>query len=563
MNTFWSRRGLLRRTGTGIVGMAMLGTAGTSAGQEDPEASITFNDQISDGSSVTVGKIETEVEARFIIRDQDSNGIGGQVTFDAGTAVEEYEVDLSTELTEAETLSANLYDSSGSNIARDTARITVGDPGEFASGIGPTLVEADPAAGFNYPYFLYAPSRPTDSSPGSILVQPNNSGQTTDNFDTHKQSARNRIENGISRTVSERLSVPLLIPVFPRPQTDPVDWRHYVHALDRQTMQISDGPLERVDLQLLRMVDHAQEMLSDQSYTVDDQILLNGFSAAGNFVDRFAVLHPDRVRSVTAGGLNGMAMLPLEEVKGHTLNFHIGIADVEELTGEPVDLDALSEVNQFLFMGGEDSNDTIPYDDAWSEEMREIALEVYGEKMVAERFPYCQSAYEQAGVDAQFKIYEGVAHSPRPAVEDIVEFHQRSLNGEDVSSFNQDLGIEPTIGYTTEQPEVGEPIEFDASSTEVSRGQILAYTWEFPNGETSAGKTVTHRFEEPGQHSVNLSVVDNNGRTATTETTLTVGKQADQQTITDLRITLPGVGVGVAVTSAAGGLYSLKNRLQD
>ncbi|WP_285253929.1 hypothetical protein [Halobacterium salinarum] len=130
----------------------MLGTAGTSAGQEDPEASITFNDQISDGSSVTVGKIETEVEARFIIRDQDSNGIGGQVTFDAGTAVEEYEVDLSTELTEAETLSANLYDSSGSNIARDTARITVGDPGEFASGIGPTLVEADPAAGFNYPY---------------------------------------------------------------------------------------------------------------------------------------------------------------------------------------------------------------------------------------------------------------------------------------------------------------------------------------------------------------------------------------------------------------------------
>ncbi|WP_161973186.1 PKD domain-containing protein [Halostella litorea] len=562
----------------------MLGTAGTSAGQEASKASITFNDQTSNGISVIVEKIETDVEVRLVLRDQDSNVIGGPITFDAGTVVEDYEVKLTPQITETKTLSANLYESGGSNVARKTAEITVSDPAEMVSGMGPTFVEANPDAGFNYPYYLYAPSRPTDSDPGSILVQPNNSGQATDDFEVQRQSAQNRIEGGISRTVSERLTVPLLIPVFPRPQTDPVDWRHYVHALDRQTMQISDGPLKRVDLQLLRMVDHAQEMLSDQSYTVDDQILLNGFSAAGNFVDRFAVLHPDRVRSVTAGGLNGMAMLPLEEAKGHTLNFHIGIADVEELTGEPVDLDALNEVNQFLFMGGEDSNDTIPYDDAWSEEMREIALDVYGEKMVTERFPYCQSAYEQAGVDAQFKVYEGVAHSPRSALEDIIEFHQRSLDREDVSDFNQDLGFEPKINYTAEQPEVGESIEFDASSTEISLGQILAYTWEFPNGETAAGKTVTHRFEKPGQYGINLSVIDNNGRTVTTEATVSIGgdskqtvsgtndssestseatTETDQQTSAGPRFTLPGVGLGVVVTSAAGGLYSLKNRLQD
>ena len=606
MSANWNRRGLLRTAGSGI-GMAMVGAVGTAAGQEDSKASITFNDQTSDGTSVTIDRLETNVSGAFRVLDG-SSSIAGPIGFESGTTLENYEVELSTPITESKTLSANFYEGGTEGIARDVAEITVDDPPELDSGMEPTLVEANPDAGFNYPYYLYAPSRPADSDPGSILVQPNNSGRTTDEFETHRQSARNRIDGGLSRRLSDRLSVPLLVPVFPRPQSEPVDWRHYVHALDRQTMQISDGPLERVDLQLLRMVDHARDLLSERSYAVDDQILLNGFSAAGNFVDRFAVLHPKRVRSVTAGGLNGMAMLPLEEAEGHTLDFHIGIADVEELTGEPVDLDALDEVDQFLFMGGEDGNDTIPYDDAWSEEMREVALDVYGEKMITERFPYCQSAYERAGVDAQFKVYEGVGHNPVPAMDDIVEFHRRSLDGEDVSDFDQPLGFEPAIEHTAEEAAVGEWIEFDAGTTEVGLGEALAYVWEFSDGETRAGQTVTRRFDTAGEYSVELTVIDDNGREATAEATVTVGggsergtsgsgsedeppsteataagegsserttsgnesdgaspsaaAKSDRLASLGRRITLPGVGVGVVVTSAVGGIYALGDRLR-
>lgn len=597
MSAFWNRRSLLRTTGTGIAGMTMLSTGGTAAEQEDSKASITFNDQTTDGTSVTVARFETSVYGEFRILDSDSNSIAGPIEFDSGTTVNDYEVELNQPITESETLSANFYEDGSAGVARDLAEITVEDPPELLSGMEPTLIEADPDAGFNYPFYLYAPPMRADSDQKSILVQPNNSGEVSDSLDVQKQAAQQRIESSLPRTISERLSVPLLIPVFPRPQSEPVDGQHYIHALDRQTMQISGGPLERVDLQLLRMVDHAQEMLSEQSYPVDDQLLLNGFSASGNFVDRFTFLHPDRVRSVTAGGLNGTAMLPLEEAEGHTLNFHIGIADVEELTGDPVDLDALNDVNQFLYMGEEDSNDTIPYDDAWSDEMREIALDVYGEKMVTDRFPYCQSAYEDAGIEAQFKVYEGAGHTPSPALGDIVEFHQRSLDGEDVSEFNQNLGFEPVINHTAEQSSVGEPIEFDSSATETALGEALAYIWEFPNGETAAGKTVTHEFKNPGQYTVKLKVIDNNGRTATTETTIGVGDQTEQSTTptestnesaatassetnqassqsdpetntpredtTTPRITLPGVGLGVVVTSTAGGLYSLKNRLQE
>ncbi|WP_123620966.1 PKD domain-containing protein [Halorubrum sp. CSM-61] len=566
------RRDVVSGAGASVLGVATLGTATSVSAQTSSDVSISFDDQTTDGTRLTVAEISTDIDAQFRILDSESTTLAGPISFDAGTVHGEYEVDLQPPLTETETVTANLYDNDGQGIAREAARVTIsGDP-NLASGIEPTLIESDSDAGFNYPYFLYAPSRRENEQQASILVQPNNSGQTTDDFDVQRRSARRRIESGISRTVADRLSVPLLIPVLPRPESDPVDWRHYVHALDRQTMQISDGPLERVDRQLLRMADDARQRLSERSYPVDDQVMLNGFSAAGNFVDRFTVLHPDRVRSVTAGGLNGTAILPLEEADGHTLDFHIGIADVEALIGESVDLDALNETNQFLYMGEDDGNDTIPYDDAWSDSMREIALDVYGEAMVADRFPTCQRAYEQAGVDAQFKVYEGAGHSPRMALEDIVEFHQRSLDGDDVSGFGQRLGLRPAFEYTPDRPETGDEITFDASSSALGVGEVLAYTWQLTDEETAAGETITHQFTGPGEYAVTLRAIDDKGRIETTTTTIRVGEnetdrsQESDNTSTDdrepnnattdgavssepTRGTTPGFGIGVAVTS--------------
>lgn len=46
-----------------------------------------------------------------------------------------------------------------------------------------------------------------------------------------------------------------------------------------------------------------------------------------------------------------MALLPLEEFDGRELDFHVGIADIEELIGSSVDRDALIEVNQYLYGG--------------------------------------------------------------------------------------------------------------------------------------------------------------------------------------------------------------------
>jgi hypothetical protein len=219
-----------------------------------------------------------------------------------------------------------------------------------------------------------------------------------------------------------------------------------IHMLCAQTMQIDDGPLERVDRQLLAMVDDAQERLAEQGLSVPEKIMLNGFSSQANFVNRFAALHPNRVCSVSAGGINGLVILPREtaDVRGfgkRPMNYPVGVANLEELTGNPFDYEAFCELNQFIYMGSEDDKDALLYPDAWTDpELRGVAILTYGEDIHEDRFPHCKDVYHEADANSVFRIYEGVGHKPGPALDDIVAFHERSLEGDDIESIRADLG---------------------------------------------------------------------------------------------------------------------------
>ncbi len=37
-------------------------------------------------------------------------------------------------------------------------------------------------------------------------------------------------------------------------------------------------------------------------------------------------------------------------------------------------------------------------------------------------------------------MYEDAGHTPEPAPDDVVEFHERSLAGDDIESIREDLG---------------------------------------------------------------------------------------------------------------------------
>lgn len=310
------------------------------------------------------------------------------------------------------------------------------------------LVDANPDAGFNYPYYLHIPDACTPDTPVPILVETTNMPGPTDDFEAHLDEAERRASSGFGRRIADELTLPFLNPVFPRPVSDPVDWTHYTHALDGETLRIENSPLERIDLQLLRMVADARNRIAEQGIPTTDRFIANGFSASARFANRFSALHPEKLISVSAGGLDGTMVLPIEEaeipagwIDRAELNYPVGTANIEELTGEPFNLDAFCDVHRFLYLGEDDENDTLLYPDAWTEpEIRGIAVSVYGEDIHEERFPYSRAVYEEVGVSAVFRQYEGTGHDPTPAIDDVVEFHERSLAGDDIESIRADLG---------------------------------------------------------------------------------------------------------------------------
>ncbi len=226
-------------------------------------------------------------------------------------------------------------------------------------GVGTTLIPASPDQGFHFPYLLWVPPVNTPPILPFLLVEPNNSGHVSLKFNDHLLSAVETAQQGLGGNVARILSVPLLMPVFPR------NPGLYTHSLGRQTMLTTERTLRRLDLQLLAMIRDARPRLVSYGLSVNDQVILTGFSASAMFVTRFTILHPRAVRAVAAGGLNGFVILPVPKLNTITLQYPLGIADLSTFTGQIFPKAAWNNIPQFLFMGATDTNDAVPYDDAW------------------------------------------------------------------------------------------------------------------------------------------------------------------------------------------------------
>lgn len=304
------------------------------------------------------------------------------------------------------------------------------------TAVGPTLVEKDADAGFNFPYYLYAP---TDAREKPLLVEPVNSGAASDDFEEDLDAGRRIVSGGIARRISDTLRVPLVVPVFANPASGEF-YERFTQSLDTETMRIDDGRFERLDRQLLAMVDDARARLADEGIDLPPEIMMNGFSASGNFVDNFAVLQPERVSSVTAGAVNGMPTLPIAEASGHTLNYQIGIADLESLTGAPFDLEAWREVALFCYMGADETSpadDTLPYRDVWSREQANKARDVYGDDMQDDRMTYAEMVHDRVDAGTRMEVYDDTGHSYSPTIVSDIIAHHRRHNGIEAIDFRE------------------------------------------------------------------------------------------------------------------------------
>lgn len=100
-----------------------------------------------------------------------------------------------------------------------------------------------------------------------------------------------------------------------------------------------------------------------------------------------------------------------------------------------------------------------------------------------------------------------------------------------VNVIAETVGNEAPVAVFTADPTQGQApltVVFDGRGSSDVDGSITAYAWTFGDGESAVGTQVEHIYEDGGNYTVTLTVVDDDGAigTATADITVTVVNQA-------------------------------------
>ncbi|MFZ5827693.1 MAG: stalk domain-containing protein [Bacillota bacterium] len=284
------------------------------------------------------------------------------------------------------------------------------------------LVPAAPEKGFNYPYYLVLPSKKrVDLNKGKrnyLLVETHNTGQVGDSLTFHIAEAM-KIAQSNSASIAEELGLPRIVPILVRPESTIHGQHIYTHALTRKTMLLEQykrqagtydpvfEPMDRVDLQVIAMIDHANAYLEANGWQMEEKIFMWGFSASGSFTNHFTFLHPHRVKAAIYGGF---PVLPLARAGGYNLIYPHGTYDYKEITGRSFDLQAYNNVAKLGYIGSEDHNNPTLMDDMYTGEEKAIIEGLLAVREYPDRWNRYRELFATSGGQAQANVYIGAGH---------------------------------------------------------------------------------------------------------------------------------------------------------
>lgn len=191
--------------------------------------------------------------------------------------------------------------------------------------------------GINIPSILAIPL--SNEVNNQIIVEANN---------LESEDSKKILEQGIQTgyrlaCLTCDLPAPIIIPLIPSYKNYP-----YLQQLSIECFDIpKDDKNYRIDEQVVRIINKSKAILKDiVGLTASDKIFLNGYSSSGVFAQRFALLHPDVVKTACIGGASGSIPVPIKD-----LSYPLGIADYEQLTGKEFDFENYSKIKFRYYVG--------------------------------------------------------------------------------------------------------------------------------------------------------------------------------------------------------------------
>lgn len=130
---------------------------------------------------------------------------------------------------------------------------------------------------------------------------------------------------------------------------------------------------------------------------------------------------------------------------------------------------------------------------------------------------------ERSGLSVAFGNQpSGAGSRPFDGLIDDVRIYNRALDSAEIASLADPCSGDPvaTFSLNPSRGVVPVAVSFDASTSSDCDGTLVDYAWDFGDGNTGTGVSASHTYTQPGNYSVQLTVEDNSGLTATASQTV-------------------------------------------
>jgi serine protease len=113
-------------------------------------------------------------------------------------------------------------------------------------------------------------------------------------------------------------------------------------------------------------------------------------------------------------------------------------------------------------------------------------------------------------------------------------------------------GPSASFSVSSSSPTVGDSVTFDGSASSDPDGSISSYSWDFGDGASASGQSVTHTYGSSGDFTATLTVTDDSGATNTASEVVSVqsdgGGGGTEQPVARIDVSPSSPDVGESVT---------------